>query len=119
MPLWRDSALLRENDMSGNDTGGGIRGMTGRESGNVIAITIDFLSLAAAPAFATMALLTAGLDGGPPEVLCAAAQHASPLSGMAPMYALMSAFHAAPWLKLISKPATSSRNDTLTGAGRT
>jgi hypothetical protein len=26
---------------------------------------------------------------------------ASPLGGMAPMYALMSAFHAAPWLKLL------------------
>jgi hypothetical protein len=27
---------------------------------------------------------------------------ASPLSGMVPMYVLMSAFHLAPWLKLIS-----------------
>ena len=29
---------------------------------------------------------------------------ASPLSGMVPMYLLMSAFHSAPWLKLISAP---------------
>ena len=29
------------------------------------------------------------------------AAHVSPLSGMATMYLLMSAFHAAPWLKLI------------------
>jgi hypothetical protein len=27
----------------------------------------------------------------------------SPLSGMVPMYALMSAFHFTPWLKLISR----------------
>jgi hypothetical protein len=47
-----------------------------------------------------MALLTGALDGGPTETLCSAA-HASPLSGMVTMYLLMSAFHAAPWLKLI------------------
>jgi hypothetical protein len=34
------------------------------------------------------------------EMLCSAA-HVSPLSGMVTMYLLMSAFHAAPWLKLI------------------
>jgi hypothetical protein len=28
---------------------------------------------------------------------------ASPLGGMVPMYLLMSAFHLAPWLKLISR----------------
>jgi hypothetical protein len=44
-----------------------------------------------------------GFSGaGPPDMLCAAAQRASPLSGMAAMYWLMSAFHSAPWLKLIS-----------------
>jgi predicted deacylase len=47
-----------------------------------------------------MALLT-GVGGGPPDMLCSAA-HASPLSGMAAIYLLMSAFHSAPWLKLIS-----------------
>ena len=57
----------------------------------------DFLYLAAAPTFAIMALLTAALDGGSPDALCGA----SPLSGMVPMYLLMSAFHLAPWLKLI------------------
>ncbi|MBR0664850.1 hypothetical protein GXW71_10850 [Roseomonas hellenica] len=61
----------------------------------------DLLCLAAAPSFAVMALLT-GFGGGPPDVLCSAAQDASPLSGMGLMYALMSAFHAAPWLKLVS-----------------
>ena len=62
----------------------------------------DFLCLAAAPAFALMALLTGVLGGGPPDMLCSAAHEASPLSGMVPMYVLMSAFHLAPWLKLIS-----------------
>jgi hypothetical protein len=59
----------------------------------------ECLSLAAAPTFAVMALLTAVLGGGPLAMLCGAA---SPLTGMIPMYILMSAFHAAPWLKLIS-----------------
>jgi hypothetical protein len=57
------------------------------------------LSLAAAPTFAIMALISA-FGGGPADMLCASA-HASPLSGMAAMYALMSAFHLAPWLRLI------------------
>ena len=62
----------------------------------------DWLHLAAAPTFGVMALLTSVLGGDQPNVLCAAAQDASPLSGMVPMYLLMSAFHATPWLKLIS-----------------
>lgn len=61
----------------------------------------DWLSLAAAPTFALMALLTTVLGGGPLDALCAATQ-ASPLHGMALMYLLMSAFHCAPWLKLMS-----------------
>jgi hypothetical protein len=61
----------------------------------------DWLCLAAAPTFAVMALLTGMLGAGQSDVLCAAAHDASPLSGMVPMYLLMSAFHLAPWLKLI------------------
>ena len=61
----------------------------------------DFLHLAAAPTFAIMALLTGVLGGGAPDALCSIAS-ASPLSVMVPMYLLMSAFHSAPWLKLIS-----------------
>jgi hypothetical protein len=60
----------------------------------------DWLCLAAAPTFAIMALLTGVLGGGPPDMLCSGAQDASALSGMVPM--LMSAFHSAPWLKLIA-----------------
>jgi hypothetical protein len=61
----------------------------------------DWLSLAAAPTFAIMALLTGVLGGGSQDMLCAVTQDGSPLSGMVPMYLLMSAFHSAPWLKLI------------------
>jgi hypothetical protein len=60
------------------------------------------LALAAAPTFAIMALLTGLQDGGMPGMLCSAARDASPLTGMVPMYLLMSAFHSAPWLRLIS-----------------
>ena len=78
----------------------------GRRAGNVDATAgrgaIRWLGLAAAPTFAIMALLTPVLGAGAPDVLCSAAHDASPLSGMVPMYLLMSAFHAAPWLKLIS-----------------
>jgi hypothetical protein len=74
-------------------------------SGNASALgAADWLCLAAAPTFAIMALLTGVLGGGPPDMLCAAAQDASALSGMVPMYVLMSAFHSAPWLKLIFRP---------------
>ena len=73
------------------------------ETGSVaVRNAADWLCLAAAPTFAIMALLT-GVGGGPAEMLCSAAQHASPLSGMVPMYLLMCAFHSAPWLKLISR----------------
>ena len=61
-----------------------------------------WLSLAAAPTFAAMALLT-GLSGGDADMMCSALHGASPLGGMVPMYALMSAFHSAPWLKLIAR----------------
>jgi hypothetical protein len=61
-----------------------------------------WLCLAAAPTFASMALLTALRGGGPHDLFCAAVQEASPLSGMVCMYLLMSAFHSMPWLKLIA-----------------
>ena len=61
-----------------------------------------FLSLAAAPTFAAMALLTGILGGSPPDMLCMAGHGGWPLGGMVPMYLLMSAFHSTPWLRLIS-----------------
>jgi hypothetical protein len=61
-----------------------------------------WLGLAAAPTFAVMALLTC-VPGGDADMMCSAVHGVSPLSGMARMYVLMSAFHSAPWLKLISR----------------
>jgi hypothetical protein len=93
----------RREIMSEADTGGSACGATRYEEGNVIALgAADWLSLAAAPTFVIMALLTAVLAGGPSDILCSAEQDASSLSGMVPMYLLMSAFHLAPWLKLVS-----------------
>jgi len=80
------------------------------ESGNAGSLgAADWLCLAATPTFATMALLTGVLGGGPPDMLCSAAQDAPPLSGMVPMYLLMGAFHSAPWLKLISSRRRGAR----------
>ena len=59
-----------------------------------------WLGLAAAPTFALMALWTAATRG-PPDVFCM--QHGSALGGMTAMYLLMSAFHAAPWLKHVAE----------------
>jgi hypothetical protein len=92
----------RRESMSEAYCGGSASGAIRQESGHVPALgAAGWLGLAAAPTFAIMALLT-GVGGGPPDMLCSAAQDASPLSGMVPMYLLMSAFHSAPWLKLIS-----------------
>jgi hypothetical protein len=71
------------------------------------AAAVHFLSLAASPTFAIMALITGAL--GPPEMLCSVTHHASPLDGMVVMYSLMSAFHSAPWLKLISSRRNGAR----------
>jgi hypothetical protein len=62
----------------------------------------EWLCLAAAPTLALMALLTGIRGGEPADMLCSAAGDASPLGGMAAMYLLMAAFHAPPWLKLLS-----------------
>jgi hypothetical protein len=67
-----------------------------------------WLCFAAAPTFAAMALLTGVTGGGPMDALCTAG-HGSPLNGMIPMYLLMSAFHSAPWLKLISTRGNRAR----------
>lgn len=61
----------------------------------------DGLALIASPIFAVMAVLTVMSDNNSTEMFCPTI-HMSPLSGMATMYLLMSAFHAAPWIRLIS-----------------
>jgi hypothetical protein len=87
---------------------GGSDGGATRRNAAALGAT-DGLALAASPTFAIMALLTGVLAGGQSDVLCLAAQGASPLAGMVPMYLLMSAFHSAPWLKLISRRRSGAR----------
>lgn len=81
----------------------------GSDGGRALEAAIRLLSLAAAPTFAVMALLAGSADAGAGDMLCAAAQHASPINGMAVMYALMAAFHSAPWLKLIFSRSLAGR----------
>jgi hypothetical protein len=77
-------------------------GITRHDGGSAVARSAaDWLCLAATPTFAIMALLTGLFGGGPSDVFCSAAHDGSPLSGMVAMYLLMSAFHSAPWLRLI------------------
>jgi hypothetical protein len=80
-----------------------------REQWLAAVVAADWLRFAAAPTFAIMALLTGVLGGGPQDMLCSTAQDASPLSGMVWMYMLMSAFHSAPWLKLIASRLSGAR----------
>jgi hypothetical protein len=63
----------------------------------------DPLSLAAAPTFAIMALVSGVVDRGSPDLLCSAVHGSVTLGGMTAMYLLMSGFHSAPWLKLITR----------------
>ena len=76
------------------------RSGTGCRSHAAAPVVANWLGLAAAPTFAVMALLTY-LSGADADMMCSAAHGVSPLSGMVPMYLLMSAFHSAPWLKLL------------------
>ncbi|MFK0161177.1 hypothetical protein [Rhizobium sp. NPDC090279] len=65
-----------------------------------------FLALAAAPSFALMTVLTA--YGATGDMICSA-QDSSMLSGMVPMYLLMSLFHCGPWLRLLAREASGAR----------
>jgi len=71
-------------------------------SGDPASDAAGWLCLAAAPTFAVMALWM-GFFAGSAAPLCMDMRGAAPLNGMALMYALMSAFHAAPWLRRASR----------------
>ena len=81
--------------MSAISIGGGNHGAA------IARVAADWLGLAAAPAFAMMALMTICLSGGM-DPLCSATPFGSLVSGMVPMYVLMGAVHAGPWLRLIA-----------------
>ena len=88
--------------MSEACTDGRTSGTTCGEGGRAAVLgAVDGLCLAATPTFVIMAFVSGVLGGDRADLLCSTAQDASPLSGMVPMYLLMSAFHSAPWLKLI------------------
>jgi len=94
-----------------------IRDETGRRSHAAAPGAAGWLGLAAAPTFAVMALLTC-MPGGDADMMCSAAHGVSPLSGMVPMYVLMSAFHSAPWLKLISRRRSAASGSSQMGLRR-
>ncbi|WP_158884186.1 hypothetical protein [Rhodanobacter sp. L36] len=62
-----------------------------------------WLSLAAAPTFVIMALLTGAFGNGPMDMLCSSMHGVLSFDGMLPMYLLMSAFHATPWLRMFAR----------------
>lgn len=66
------------------------------------------LSLAAAPTFALMALMTGIYGGSMPDMLCPSPGSELPLSGMCLMYLLMSAFHLGAWLRLVSRQSSAA-----------
>ena len=70
-----------------------------------------WLGLAASPSFLIMALLTSVLGSDPMDTLCSAGP-GSALSGMVPMYLLMSVFHSTPWMKR----SAGRRSSTRTGS---
>jgi hypothetical protein len=92
--FFRAESVARGADRAGGTTASGRATTLG---------AADWLCLAAAPAFAAMALLSGLAGGAQPDILCSTMPGVSPLSGMVPMYLLMSAFHLSPWLRMVAR----------------
>ncbi len=60
-----------------------------------------WLGLAASPSFAAMAIASAIHAADPLAIVCGSS--VGPLGSMTAMYALMSLFHAGPWLRLLER----------------
>lgn len=82
--------------------------MDGIQAGGCAGGATGWISLAAAPTFAAMALLTGVLDAGRQGAICAVAPAGLPLNDMVAMYLLMSAFHTAPWIRLFTRRESGS-----------
>ena len=87
-----------------NSTVGASRDDEGATGARAIA---KWICLGATPTFAITALLTGVYGGGASAMIRSTV---SPPSGMVPMYLLMSAFHSAPWLNLISNRRSGARS---------
>jgi hypothetical protein len=75
-------------------------GLRDREPALAGDVAAGWLCFAASPTFAFMALLSGA--GGTNDGLCTVPHEVWPLGDMATMYLLMSAFHFAPWFRLIT-----------------
>jgi hypothetical protein len=87
--------------MSKARTGACVGGICSEDGNEAAFGAADWLSLAAAPTFAIVALLTSIFGDSHADMLCLAGHSAPVLGGMVPMYVLMTAFHSTPWLRLV------------------
>jgi hypothetical protein len=72
-------------------------------SGGKAASVARWLTLAAAPIFATMALVCAATGNADP--ICSAGRGIFRFGSMEAMYLVMSVFHLPPWLRLVASRA--------------
>jgi hypothetical protein len=90
----------------------------GAPSENVTSLAVGLtkgIRLAATPTFALMALLAC--SGSPMDGMCRSGP-LPPLSGMVPMYLLMSIFHSAPWVKLLLARPPAKKSETSAESGQ-
>ncbi len=85
------------------------KNVAGSNQRRMMSALATYIRLAAFPIFAGLALVTALRAGGMPNILCSVEPPPFHLSGMGTMYALMSIFHAPPWLALIARCAPNAR----------